>query len=700
MSAFIQLYPGNDAVRLAASVAVQIAIMVGLALIVSSTVARRNAALRHGIWLAALAWVCVAPIAAWALQRAGITVWRTPPQASIAAQPIGRSSPLASGVAPTIAVRIAPSARAETASAGPSVVPPIPMTPANATEGMSFEAFFGAVTAVWAAGALLLLSRLVWGLRVVTRLRRDLSPFGNLPERVANRLRMTLGIEILPPIMLSKRAGGPATIGIWRPVVVLPAALAATMSADELHDALAHECAHALRHDARIALVQQFAAAFYWIHPLVHVLNRYLARAREEVCDNVALAGTSPTEYARTLLALSQSLQATRGRIAVVQMFDGRWRLAQRVEGLLNTRRIVMTRMNRRTTALVAAMALALGTALAAITTAGDQTEDVKSKPTAASNETSAAGGPREDVDVRAAKAAAGVAKYTYMKNKEAYDKVKNSIPLVEVKRLEAAYQLAVLQVEQAERRVNKLAVDTKAAEVGSSVETIKREQWTYAELADRNQLRAEDERYDSALEEPRFEERKAELDVREAKIVFDDKKLALQQSVKMQASHAISQEQFDQAKLSSEIAEIELERAQLGLERAHAKVEQQSPGVYVIFPGTFPAGSQYSASAPRPFYAGSTSLGATLHDMTVKKVLKDHRNDCTSRTMRFVLIRFKGSLVETLSAADELKPSDGVPLSDLAAGKTKDEVVHHGDFIIVLPADTVKPPPPTEQTK
>ncbi|HEV3415209.1 MAG TPA: M56 family metallopeptidase [Pirellulales bacterium] len=397
MNALIHLYPGDGVMRLAASGAVQIAIMVGLALVVSSASARRNAALRHGIWLAALAWVCVAPIAAWGLQRAGIAVWRMPAPASIAVQPVERSLPAASGVDTTIAVRIAPSARAGTASnAEPNVVPPIPTTPADAhsTESMSFKAFFGAVTAVWAAGALLLLSRLVWGLRVVGGVRRDLTSFHDLPEEVANRLRMTLGIEILPPIMLSKRVGGPATIGIWRPVVVLPAALAATMSADELHDALAHECAHALRHDARIALAQQLAAAFYWIHPLVHVLNRQLARAREEVCDNVALAGTSPTEYARTLLALSQTMQATRGRIAVVQMFDGRWRLAQRVEGLLNTRRIVMTRMNRRTTALVAALALALGTALAAISTADDQTEDAQAKPKVDPTETSAASNP------------------------------------------------------------------------------------------------------------------------------------------------------------------------------------------------------------------------------------------------------------------------------------------------------------------
>src|SRR5207244_1310833 len=89
MNALVSLYPGDDSVRLAASVAVQIAGVVLLALAAAWTVARRNAALRHGIWLAALAWVCIAPAAAWGLQRAGITiaVWHRP-----AGRPLGPAS--------------------------------------------------------------------------------------------------------------------------------------------------------------------------------------------------------------------------------------------------------------------------------------------------------------------------------------------------------------------------------------------------------------------------------------------------------------------------------------------------------------------------------------------------------------------------------------------------------------------------------
>ena len=379
----MRLVPGDNALRLAISVVVQIAGVVLLALAADWTVARRNAALRHGIWLAALTWVCVAPVAAWGLQRSGITFWRTPVAVN-PREPIGEGAKVVTDAAPLIFADVRTSDQTNVESGavrhvtpGPSANRPL----APAASGKAFVEVVGALIAIWAAGVLLLSVRLVWGLRVVARLRRELIPLGDLPGVVADRLRRTLGVKALPSIMLSPRLAGPAAIGFHQPVVVLPAELAAAMNPSELYDALAHECAHALRGDARIALVQRFVAIIYWIHPLVHVLNRQLARAREEVCDNVVLTGTSAAEYARTLLALSQAIQTSRGRIEVMQMFDLRWRLAQRVEGILNARRIVMTRMNRRATVLVAAIAFSLGTALAAISTAGDEPQNAKLKP-------------------------------------------------------------------------------------------------------------------------------------------------------------------------------------------------------------------------------------------------------------------------------------------------------------------------------
>ncbi len=361
MNTLAHLYPGDDALRVAASVAVQIAGIVLIALIASWTFAHRNAALRDGIWKAALALVCVAPLAAWSFQCAGIAAWRVPSSgicenSETVALPSEVSRlplPVAQATTPTRSVNEEPTTRARrTSEESPPAQPehaPVHLERAPRTK----EIVIGAIAGIWVLGTVILIIRLVVGVRIVARLRRDFVPFDEMSADVVDRLRCTLAdlaglptepvtrpkvslpkgsrrgdlrsgewrgretgrnVRSLPPIMLSRRIGGPATFGLWRPVVVLPTDLAAKMTADELHDALAHECAHALRRDASIALAQQIVAALYWLHPFIYILNRQLSRAREEVCDNVVIAGTPATNYARTLLAISQAMQSARGQ--------------------------------------------------------------------------------------------------------------------------------------------------------------------------------------------------------------------------------------------------------------------------------------------------------------------------------------------------------------------------------------------------
>jgi macrolide-specific efflux system membrane fusion protein len=83
------------------------------------------------------------------------------------------------------------------------------------------------------------------------------------------------------------------------------------------------------------------------------------------------------------------------------------------------------------------------------------------------------------DIDVRYATKAAEVAKYTYLKNKDAFDAVKNSVPFVEVKRLELDWQRALLQIEQSqvEQRIAKFTVETKAADLDAADEAIRHRQ-------------------------------------------------------------------------------------------------------------------------------------------------------------------------------------------------------------------------------
>ncbi len=161
---------------------------------------------------------------------------------------------------------------------------------------------------------------------------------------VATEARLALGLNALPPVFVSDLAPMPMVVGCRRPRVVLPRALLETSTADRLRDVLIHEFAHILRRDSWIHAAQQVAGIVCWPHPGVQWLNREIARAREEVCDNFVLGRTSSVEYAQTLLDLAQACGRTKGALSLLGLFTRRWTLEQRITGILSPSRSVSTR--------------------------------------------------------------------------------------------------------------------------------------------------------------------------------------------------------------------------------------------------------------------------------------------------------------------------------------------------------------------
>ncbi len=136
----------------------------------------------------------------------------------------------------------------------------------------------------------------------------------------------------------------------------------------------------------------------FWPHPLVHLLNRDFARAQEEVCDNYVLRLGNAPRYARTLLELSDLLFDTPTESMALGLFHCRWRLEDRIAGLLDKRRTNMTRVNRWTTSAVAIAFSLVGATrfLQAVPTDGGNTvlaaalSDVPAKSSPAATDTPA----------------------------------------------------------------------------------------------------------------------------------------------------------------------------------------------------------------------------------------------------------------------------------------------------------------------
>ncbi len=145
-------------------------------------------------------------------------------------------------------------------------------------------------------------------------------------------------------LRMSAACAVPMTWGISKRTVLLPEQ-AAGWDEKRLRLVLRHELAHIARGDVLVTLLTTVAALLLWFHPLVWVVLRASARAREQACDDVALerSGVSADDFAEELLAavaglgstarpwlplalaVSASAKAMRGRLAsLVQAGRGR----------------------------------------------------------------------------------------------------------------------------------------------------------------------------------------------------------------------------------------------------------------------------------------------------------------------------------------------------------------------------------------
>jgi uncharacterized protein (TIGR03435 family) len=148
------------------------------------------------------------------------------------------------------------------------------------------------VLVVYVLGASASLLRMLAGLTLSFRLRRSTTATGASAH----------GIEI----RVSDRVSTPVTLGILRPVIVLPVDWR-EWDATTLQSVLAHERSHVQRRDPAVQVLSLLHRAALWHNPLTWYLHRQLVRAAEDASDDAAVtAAGDRTRYAEILLAFMQ----------------------------------------------------------------------------------------------------------------------------------------------------------------------------------------------------------------------------------------------------------------------------------------------------------------------------------------------------------------------------------------------------------
>jgi hypothetical protein len=168
--------------------------------------------------------------------------------------------------------------------------------------------FAPSATAVYVIGVVIMLLRLLMASKAGQRLRiaaRVIEDSAILA--IVRRQSHQLGMKIVPIVATCSRVSVPMVVGIMKPMILLPPALATGMSPDQLAAVLSHELAHLRRFDLFINFLQRLIEAVLFFHPAVWYVSHRMSVERENSCDDMVLAnGCDRLTYADALLRMAE----------------------------------------------------------------------------------------------------------------------------------------------------------------------------------------------------------------------------------------------------------------------------------------------------------------------------------------------------------------------------------------------------------
>jgi beta-lactamase regulating signal transducer with metallopeptidase domain/protocatechuate 3,4-dioxygenase beta subunit len=204
---------------------------------------------------------------------------------------------------------------------------------------------------LWAVGAALGLLRLGWGCVALARFCRGLVPHADPRQRLlVHEAADAVGLRRLPVVYVSRLAGVPMSIGLFRPAIVLPESMPRKHDQQQLQAVLLHEVAHIARRDHWVGVGQRIAGALFWWNPLVHWVCDQVSELREEICDNhVIMIQGGGQRLAGVLADLAAQAAIVPLLPSTVGVLEPRLAgLTGRVTRLLNKERNMEIRMNLR----------------------------------------------------------------------------------------------------------------------------------------------------------------------------------------------------------------------------------------------------------------------------------------------------------------------------------------------------------------
>lgn len=162
---------------------------------------------------------------------------------------------------------------------------------------------------------------------IVPRQWQDLLESMMQKHNISSRIRLLVSDYVTSPI----------TMGIFKPLIIFPAAYINKISLKDAEAILLHEVAHIRRYDYLFNLILISIETILFFNPFVWLISRHVKIEREQACDDfVTQSHMSPLEYSKTLLHVEVLRQEQASHMAMALSGHNKYNLLHRIKRINN----------------------------------------------------------------------------------------------------------------------------------------------------------------------------------------------------------------------------------------------------------------------------------------------------------------------------------------------------------------------------
>ncbi len=207
---------------------------------------------------------------------------------------------------------------------------------------------------IWLAGAAAVLFGKMWSYRrFMLLIRKDACRVADrhiavLTQSMAAKLHM----QKMPPVYQSAAISGPVTVGLWKPVVVLPESGLRNRQEEDFvlqyQLILHHELVHVARRDLWFKWIYQLLLCIHWFNPVLYLIDRKMNMDCELSCDEAILGMLTQQGrrmYGNVLLDIAEQNAADMKSALTTTFITGNSELKRRLQNVITFKKTSMVKI-------------------------------------------------------------------------------------------------------------------------------------------------------------------------------------------------------------------------------------------------------------------------------------------------------------------------------------------------------------------